>query len=85
MENNSDYAKLKGRATVAPATAEVKPKTSEDLPPLTAEAHARIKQTIADVKEHLPEMVDMVKDFHAAGLIDGWRSVTFKRLDDEPA
>ena len=38
---------------------------------------ARIEANIAAVKEHIPEMVDIIKDFHARGMIPGWRSVAW--------
>lgn len=53
------------------------------LPPLTEAEHARIKETIAIVKEKLPELVPMIKELHALGMIDGWRSVTITKVKDD--
>lgn len=64
-------------AATAPAAA---PKT---LPPLSEAEHARIKQTIAIVKEKMPEIVPMIKELHALGMIDGWRSVTITKGSDD--
>lgn len=50
------------------------------LPPLTEAQHASIKATIAIVKEEMPEVVPMIKELHAMGMIDGWRSVTVKKV-----
>ncbi|WP_025916151.1 hypothetical protein [Herminiimonas sp. CN] len=63
---------------VAPAAAASKP-----LPPLSEAEHARIKQTIAIVKEKCPELVPMIKELHALGMIDGWRSVTITKVNDD--
>lgn len=73
---SATYAGVKGKtaATVAVATARPAAK------PLTEAERARIARTKAFIEEHLPEAVDVVKDFYAAGLIDGWRSVTNARL-----
>lgn len=46
------------------------------LTALTEAEHARIKQTVSDVKEFMPEIIPMMKELHAMGMIDGWRSVT---------
>ncbi|AMP13668.1 hypothetical protein CPter291_1394 [Collimonas pratensis] len=46
--------------------------------------HARIKKTVAVVKAKAPELVAVIKDLHALGMIDGWRSVTITKGNDEP-
>ena len=42
--------------------------------------HARIKATVAIVKERCPELLEMIKGLHALGMIDGWRSVTITKV-----
>lgn len=72
----------------ANATVSVRPKVEAKdappkvLPPLTEAQHARIKQTIAIVKQEMPEIVPMIKELHALGMIDGWRSVTIKKVKE---
>lgn len=51
-------------------------------PPLTDAERARITETVAFVKENMPEVRDIVKDFVDAGLIHGWRNVTVKREEN---
>lgn len=53
------------------------------LPPLSEAEYLRIKDTIAYVKEKCPELVQMVKELHALGMIDGWRSVTVKKVEND--
>lgn len=36
---------------------------------------APVADNRAFVIEHMPELVDLIKELHAAGLIAGWRSV----------
>jgi len=50
---------------------------------LTEAEHVRIKATIAIVKEKMPEILPMIKQLHALGLIDGWRAVTITKGNDE--
>lgn len=71
QENASVSIRPKSAAHDAPAKA---------LPPLSEAQHARIKQTIATVKELMPEILPMIKDLHAMGMIDGWRSVTITKV-----
>lgn len=73
----------------ANATVSVRPKAAvkdmppKVLPPLTEVQHARIKKTIAIVKEEMPEIVPMIKELHAMGMIDGWRSVHATKINNE--
>lgn len=62
---------------VRPAEPPAPPKV---LPPLTEAEHARIKSTIATIKEKAPELLPLIKGFHELGLIDGWRSVTLTKV-----
>ncbi|NDP59565.1 MAG: hypothetical protein GZ090_09430 [Oxalobacteraceae bacterium] len=59
------------------------PAAPKVLPPLSATEHARIKATIAIAKEKCPELVQMVKELYALGMIDGWRSVTIKEVKND--
>jgi hypothetical protein len=45
--------------------------------PLTAEAHARAAAMRAAVLETIPDAVPLIHALHQAGLIDGWRAVTY--------
>jgi hypothetical protein len=51
--------------------------TAALLKPLTEAERARVAHTVSQVKELMPELVSVVKDLHAAGLIDGWRDVAY--------
>lgn len=53
-----------------PVVSERKPR-----PPVTEAERDRIQKTIPLVKEHFPELVNMIRDWTNEGLIDGWRSV----------
>ena len=44
-------------------------------PPLTKEEADRVRENIALIKKHMPEMVPVIRLFHAAGLMRGWRDV----------
>lgn len=62
---------------------EPKPVPKRRVPkPLTEAEMARVLQTKSDIHTHLPEMVPVIKEFQEAGLIDGWRNVTFIKRDD---
>ena len=73
----------------ANATVSVRPKPKvpafipKSLPPLSEAEQARIKRTIVNVKARMPELVPVIKDLHALGMIDGWRSVTITKGNDE--
>lgn len=56
---------------------------AKELPPLSEMEHARIKQTVADAKALMPELLPMMKGLHALGMIDGWRSVTITKNKKE--
>ena len=67
------YANVKGRFN---GTARVVPVTSRPTPDeLTAEEKERIAGNREFVKQHMPELIDLIKALHAEGLIDGWRAV----------
>ena len=69
----TSYAAIKGQtiksAPVASDTATV------PVSELSDEKIQRIAENKAFVREHMPELVGFIKALHAAGLIDGWRSV----------
>lgn len=67
----TSYAAQKGRA--APVA---QPVHQAKRAPLSPADEARIAETRAAVLEHMPEMLLFIRNLHAEGLIDGWRSVT---------
>ena len=71
------YAAAKGKMTQAP---KVVAKARPAAGPLTEAERERITRHKAFIEERLPEAVGVVKDFYAAGLIDGWRNVVSVRL-----
>lgn len=71
----TSYAAQKGRAVpVAPATKAAAPR------PLTAADEARIAANREFILEHMPEMLAIIRDHHAAGNIDGWRAIDACRM-----
>ncbi|MCW5624410.1 MAG: hypothetical protein KIT73_06830 [Burkholderiales bacterium] len=44
---------------------------------LESAAAKRGREMAGRVKEHCPELVPFLKELHALGMIDGWRSVTY--------
>lgn len=53
------------------------------LPPVSAAERQRIIETIAIIKEKCPELVTMVQELHELGMIDGWRSVTITKVEND--
>lgn len=75
----TSYASAKGRATQT-APAATRHKTTAVL----SEAEkARIGDNKAFIVEHMPEMLPMIRELHAEGLIDGWRSVKSCRVIEQ--
>lgn len=73
----SSYAAQKGRAApVARSPQTVEART------LTEAEEARVANNRDLVLEHMPEMLQIIRQLHAEGLIDGWRSVRCTLLDD---
>lgn len=66
----TSYAAQKGRA--APVA---QPVHQAKQAPLSPAEEARIAETRAAILEHMPEMLPIIRNLHAEGLIDGWRSV----------
>jgi hypothetical protein len=62
------------------ARAEVRPVAPKVLPPLTQAEHARIKETVAIIKDQAPEIIPLIKGLHELGMIDGWRAVTITKV-----
>jgi hypothetical protein len=73
----TSYAAQKGRAaTVA------QPVSRQASAPLTEAEEARIAENRDLILEHMPEMLPIIRNLHAEGLIDGWRSFArFALLD----
>ena len=70
---NTEYGRYKRQPTPS------QHKRHKSAPrPLTAAQLARAKQAKADWDTHMGNtpVKNLVKDLHAAGLIDGWRDVT---------
>lgn len=47
------------------------------MKPLTDAEHGRVAQHVSQVKALMPELVSEVKALVDAGLIEGWRNVTY--------
>jgi len=73
----TSYAAQKGRA--APVA---QPVSRQSSSPLTEAEEARIAENRDLILEHMPEMLPIIRNLHAEGLIDGWRSVKSFRLID---
>jgi hypothetical protein len=74
----TSYAAQKGRAaTVA------QPVSRQASAPLTEAEEARIAENRDLILEHMPEMLPIIRNHHAEGNIDGWRSViNFRFIDN---
>ena len=67
------YAAIRGHAArPAAQDSTVLARPAAALPPAEIE---RISANRQFVMEHMPELVDFIKELHAEGLIDGWRAV----------
>lgn len=66
----TSYAAQKGRA--APVA---QPVTQAKARPLSPAEETRVAESRAAILEHMPEMLPIIRNLHAEGLIDGWRSV----------
>lgn len=73
----SSYAYQKGR-TAAPVRSTA-PAAPRPISPAEAERIAANKDFIL---EHMPEMLPIIRELHAEGMIDGWRSVVRSTLLD---
>lgn len=70
------YAAQKGRAN-QPAL-----KASPAIAPseVSAATQTRIEANKQFVQEAMPDLIPFMRDLHAAGLIDGWRSIANCKL-----
>lgn len=76
------YASIKGWSGTAGHLPAASPARREP-PLLTPKQQAQVATNRDFVREHMPELTSMLKEMHAAGLIDGWRSVENCRLLDD--
>ena len=67
------YAQIKGRVA-QPKVTPRNGKADQDEE-LSDQEIERIAKNRDFIKKHMPELVEFIKELHAAGLIDGWRSV----------
>lgn len=69
----TSYAAIKGQQIkAAPVVSNTATVPASEL---SDEEFQRTAENKAFVLEHMPELVDLIKELHAAGLIAGWRSV----------
>lgn len=73
----TSYAAQKGRAVQAVRST---PKTEPKQ--LTTAEEERVAAANEFILEHIPDMLPMIRDLHAEGLIDGWRNIVTFRLTD---
>lgn len=72
----NEYARQRGRDPLPEQSASQRPVNEKRvLPPLTTAEQARIAGNRTLVREHMPELVDEIRELHELGLIDGWRNV----------
>ncbi len=80
----TSYAAMKGRAS--PVANAVTPQPARQL---TETEKDRAENNRQFVLEHMPELLPTIRQLHAEGLIDGWRSVVsctmFDRYGSEQA
>ena len=60
----------------APSTA------STPRPPLSARDMERAREVKSLVHQHMPEAIPMIRELANLGMIDGWRSVTFIKKEE---
>lgn len=63
------YGQDRGRAPIKPDP------VPRPLRALSVKEQATVAENRAEIHEYMPEMLPIIKEMHAAGLIDGWRSV----------
>lgn len=66
----TSYAGQKGRAT-----AQARPASPAAPKPITTAEEERTAVNKQLILEHMPELLPMIRDLHAEGLIDGWRNI----------
>lgn len=78
----SDYARIKGGASASESVAVQR--AARPSRQLSDAERERVAANRAFVHEHMPELVDFIKELHAEGLIDGWRAVENCATTNEP-
>lgn len=58
------------------------PAQPKPLRPLTPAELAKAQQAREDIHAHQPELLPMIKQLQALGMIDGWRSVSFTEKEE---
>lgn len=69
--SSNRYADAKGRSLATPQA----PREAQAPRPLTDAEAERVAFNRQQIIDHVPGAVSVIKDLHAAGLIDGWRAV----------
>jgi hypothetical protein len=70
----TSYASQKGRSV---PQAQAAPEAAE---PITPDQEAAIEANKEFILEHMPEMLPIIRNMHAEGLISGWRNVKSCKL-----
>lgn len=74
----TSYAGQKGRAA-----AQARPTAPAAPRPITQADEQRTAANKQFILEHMPELLPMIRNLHAEGLIDGWRSVKNCTLNEQ--
>lgn len=74
----NSYASIKGRSLSIP----IDPKAPSTAKKLSRAEIERVASNRDFVREHMPELVDLIRDLHAEGLIEGWRAVTNCKINE---
>lgn len=74
----SSYAGQKGRAS-----SQARPAAPAAPKPITREEEERIAANKQLILEHMPDLLPKIRELHAEGAIDGWRSLVRCTLLDE--
>lgn len=75
MTTAADYAKARG-VSLEPARGVQPSCWKRTAPEIDITEHTRIRANVDAVKKHLPEFWLVIKELHAAGMIDGLRNIT---------
>jgi len=51
-------------------------------PPLSGHDMERARETKSLVHQHMPDAIPMIRELANLGMIDGWRSVTFIKKEE---
>ena len=74
----TSYAGQKGRAT-----AQARPAAPAAPRAITQADEQRTAANKQFILEHMPELLPMIRNLHAEGLIDGWRAVKNCTLNEK--